>query len=118
MTIAEIVLSIITGVGGLVWVGNVIIKKIEAKNNVDLKRLDNDHQKVEDLKNKLQDQHDTIRDQNDTIVVLRHQISAMQLKINIIVPMLRKVLKDDPDNAEILDHLETFDMAANKTPNG
>lgn len=120
MTTAEIFLSafgsVVTLLIGIGWVGNVLIKRIEAKRDYDIKLIDTDQKKAVSLKEKLEAQNTTIRNQNDTIIVLRQQISAMQLKIDIIAPMLKRVLRDDPDSLEILKHLEDFDTGTNKTP--
>lgn len=119
MTTAEIFLSffgsIVTLLIGIGWVGNVFIKRIEAKRDLDLKNIDNDIEEAENLKKTLANQKETIRIQSEDLLKLRHQISAMQLKLTIIVPMLRKALRNDPDIAEILEHLEKFETG-NLTP--
>lgn len=119
MSAAEILLSvlgsIVTLLIGIGWVGSVLIKKIEAKRDLDLRNIDNDIQEAAKLKKILQDQKETIRNQSDNISALTHQINNMQLKLTIIVPMLRKALRNDPDIAEILEHLEKFE-SGNITP--
>lgn len=119
MTTAEILLSffgsIVTLLIGIGWVGNVIIKRIEAKRDLDLKTIDNDIEEADNLKKTLANQKETIRIQSEDLLKLRHQISAMQLKLTIIVPMLRKALRNEPDVAEILEHLEKFETG-NLTP--
>lgn len=122
MSAAEILLSvlgsIVTLLIGIGWVGSVLIKKIEAKRDLDLRNIDNDIQEAAKLKKILQEQKETIRNQSDNITALMHKINNMQLKLTIIVPMLRKALRNDPDIAEILEHLEKFESGETTPANG
>lgn len=119
MTTAEIIIAVFGGMaallGGMAWIGNYLIKRVESKRDLDLKKLDKDIEESEKAKKILVQQKETIRAQNDKIMTLSHQINEMELKLRIILPLVKKALKDDPDIAEILDHLEKF-SSGNTTP--
>jgi len=122
MSTAEIIIAVFGGIaailGGMAWIGTVLVKRIEAKRDLDLKNIDQDIEESAKLKKTLLEQKETIRSQSDQIQILKHQISAMQLKLTIIVPMLRKALRNDPDIAEILEHLEKFETGNKTSANG
>lgn len=106
MTTLEIVLAIVTGLGGIAWVGNVLTKKIEAKNNIELKQMDRTGEKIDQLKKTISYQSEKIQSQQKHIITLEKRIEQMQLKLSIIIPVIEKHLADTPENLELLKHLK------------
>ena len=106
MTTLELVLAIVTGLGGLAWVGSVLTKKIESKTQIDIRRMDRTGEKIELLKKTIANQADKIQSQSSHIIKLEKRIEQMQLKLSIIIPIIEKHLADTPENLELLKHLK------------
>lgn len=107
MTTLEVVLSIVTGLGALAWVGNVITTKITAKNNIQLKEMDQTSGKIENLKKTISQQSEKITAQKKQISFLEKELEKIRLKLEIIIPIIEKHLSDTPENMELLKHLKS-----------